>query len=181
MGKYSVAMVQQGTIQGETIGEKYRVSLLKSQVCNFNSYYKWNHVNHNWWKENVKRFCLIVCAYKTTINTTLLFNYWKNYLTLLLRYYYTIVTVIISASSSDQLWGIRHEGNIYVRKTKYLIRRQPSSDPLLKKSTSISSDEGWELVWYFTKTGLMWVESYWTLNVQEMRFKKNIWQVDVLL
>ncbi|KAK3093129.1 hypothetical protein FSP39_011469 [Pinctada imbricata] len=52
------------------------------------------------------------------------------------------------ASRSDELWGLSREGQIFHRKTKYLLRRQTNfkESPNPKVSGSQSGEEGWELV-----------------------------------
>lgn len=53
-----------------------------------------------------------------------------------------------AASADDTLWAINTSGQIVKCSTRFLFRRQDSSDPLLQRSTSVGSEEGdWELVW----------------------------------
>ncbi|XP_062587133.1 tectonin beta-propeller repeat-containing protein 2-like, partial [Saccostrea cucullata] len=55
----------------------------------------------------------------------------------------------ISVSHSDQMWAVSQEGQLHRRFTKYLNKNSASDqDKLLPKrsSTSISSDDGWELL-----------------------------------
>ncbi|BFZ11505.1 hypothetical protein BsWGS_14546 [Bradybaena similaris] len=56
----------------------------------------------------------------------------------------------ISASANDELWGISAEGQLMQCSVRYLARSQDSSDPLVLRSSSISSsmseDVDWEIV-----------------------------------
>ncbi|XP_060077875.1 tectonin beta-propeller repeat-containing protein 2-like [Ylistrum balloti] len=82
----------------------------------------------------------ILCRYGVTPENPT-GNYWRKV---------PGIFIHISTSALDDIWAINQKGHIYRRRTRFLLRKRAGSDPLLEKhirrGTSTSSDDGWELV-----------------------------------